>query len=57
MKKKYRIVPNKVTKNYAVECWRWYFPFWTQVAFWRSFETIDEVNHSLIWLGIPSIIN
>ena len=44
MKKKYRIVPNKVTKNYAVECWRWYFPFWTQVAFWRGFETIDEAK-------------
>ena len=44
MKKKYRIVPNKVTKNYAVECWRWYFTFWTQVEFWRSFETIDEAK-------------
>ena len=44
MKKKYRIVPNKVTKCYAVECWRWYLPFWIEIACWRSFETIDEAK-------------
>lgn len=44
VKKKYRIVPSKSRESYVIECWRWYYPFWTILSFWRDFETIDKAK-------------
>ncbi|WP_303180629.1 hypothetical protein [uncultured Butyricimonas sp.] len=53
MKKKYRIVPSEIGKYYKVECWRWYFPFWVNIAYWRDFETVDEAKTFIIQMENP----
>jgi hypothetical protein len=41
---KYRIVSDTYF-GYAVQVWRWYWPFWTSPEFFeRSFKTADEAK-------------
>ena len=55
MKKKYRIVMD-MYNGYAIEVWRWWFPFWVEVHGSNSLSSIEELEG---WknAGFPPIRN